>query len=168
MEEPSDADAGAGVAPKSLEFELCNVPLDTKTGLLDEDELRKRLETARAWRDPRELVVICVLAAASNVTGLSVDVPRVTAAARAALPGVVVCWDFAAAAGHTTCNLNPPGNEAATVDAAFFSPHKLWGGPGSVGVLAVKKRPPCWVSLPLQRLPLLRPLSLSLSYFLNF
>lgn len=143
MEEPSDADAGAGVAPKSLEFELCNVPLDTKTGLLDEDELRKRLEIARAWRDPRELVVICVLAAASNVTGLSVDVPRVTAAARAALPGVVVCWDFAAAAGHTTCNLNPPGNEAATVDAAFFSPHKLWGGPGSVGVLAVKKRLLC-------------------------
>lgn len=125
-----------------IEVELSTVPVDTQTGLIDEAELRARLEALRAWRG-QQLVVICVLAAASNVTGLAADVPRITASARAASPEAVICWDFAAALGHAPCNLNPPGDTMAAVDAAFFSPHKLWGGPGGVGVLAVKKRLLC-------------------------
>lgn len=153
--------AASGTGPRgAVEMELSNLPTDRQTGLLDETQFQNRLEALRAWQTCHlaedsgceatlkagpagELVVICVLAAASNVTGLCADVPKLTGLARKVLPGVIVCWDFAAAAGHRPCNLNPPGDAAASVDAAFFSPHKLWGGPGSVGVLAVKKRLLC-------------------------
>ncbi|CAE8599370.1 unnamed protein product, partial [Polarella glacialis] len=140
----SSTNAGSTGGPLEVEVELSCVPVNPSTGLMDEDDFRRRLESLRSWRTAeRELVVICMLAAASNVTGLCADVPKVTAMARTALPGAVVCWDFAASAGHQACDLNPPGEALATVDAAFFSPHKLWGGPGSVGVLAVKKELLC-------------------------
>ncbi|CAE7243491.1 ttcA [Symbiodinium natans] len=54
--------------------------------------------------------------------------------------GAIACWDFAATAGHLRPDLNPPTSPDASVDVAFFSPHKLLGGPGSVGLLLVKKR----------------------------
>jgi len=143
-----------------VEVEVSTVPVDVTTGLLDESEFRQRLEALRSWTGTAsrtdvggdgaggvtqdcQLVVICILAAASNVTGLCADVPHLTGLARGIIPGAIVCWDFAASLGHQVCNLNPPGDAAAFVDAAFFSPHKLWGGPGSVGILAVKKRILC-------------------------
>lgn len=135
-----------GVEAASMGMELSNLPIDESTGLFSEGELRTRLEYLSSWGSSEpglDVVVICVLAAASNVTGICADVPRTTASIRSACSSAVVCWDFAAAAGHRACDMNPPGCQASAVDAAFFSPHKLWGGPGSTGVLAVKKRLLC-------------------------
>ncbi len=36
--------------------------------------------------------------------------------------------------------MNPGGTPAAAKDAVFISPHKFIGGPGTPGVLAVKRR----------------------------
>lgn len=131
-----------------VEVEISNLPVDAATGLLDQDELQRRLEALSRWRSERpiqqhELIVLCIFAAASNVSGLCTDVPKVTSVTKSLLPGAMVCWDYAAAIGHLRCDLNPPGGEAVAIDAAFCSPHKLWGGPGSVGVLAVKKKLLC-------------------------
>lgn len=140
----STPESEAGV----LEVEVSNLPVDAATGLLDQEELQRRLETLSRWRAERpspqhELIVLCVFAAASNVSGLCADVPKITSMTKGLLPGAMVCWDYAAAVGHMRCDLNPPGGEAVAIDAAFCSPHKLWGGPGSVGVLAVKKKLLC-------------------------
>jgi len=143
----AQADSSDLRSTSPVEMELSSLPINNLTGLLDESEFQKRLEALRSWQEchptETELVVICVLAAASNITGLCADVARLTSLARTTLPGIIVCWDFASAAGHQPCDLNPPGDASSSVDAAFFSPHKLWGGPSSVGVLAVKKRLLC-------------------------
>ena len=44
--------------------------------------------------------------------------------------------DYASAAPYLPINVNVPGSE---VDAAFISPHKFLGGPGSSGILIIKK-----------------------------
>lgn len=135
----------------NIEVELSDLPMDTKTGLFDELALVERLKALAAWRasqdpeygEPPELVCLVVLAATSNVTGLGPSVSAVTAQVHSILPSALVCWDFAAVAGHSRHDLNPPGNPLASVDVAFLSPHKLWGGPSSAGVLIAKKRLLC-------------------------
>ncbi|CAE7627898.1 ttcA [Symbiodinium sp. CCMP2456] len=119
----------------NVELEVCTLPLDSRTGLLDEKELLERLVKVQSTKGAAS---ICVLSAASNVTGLLADVPGLTS--RIHQHGGIACWDFAATAGHLRPDLNPPAWPDASVDVAFFSPHKLLGGPGSVGLLQVKKR----------------------------
>lgn len=50
-------------------------------------------------------------------------------------------WDFAAAAPYVEIEMNPtcPEHPLAHKDAVFISPHKLVGGPGTPGVLAVRR-----------------------------
>ncbi|HVT21847.1 MAG TPA: aminotransferase class V-fold PLP-dependent enzyme [Mycobacteriales bacterium] len=75
--------------------------------------------------------------AASNVTGIVTD----TAAVARLLHrhGALSFWDFAAAAPYVEIVMAPPGDPAARLDAVFVSPHKLIGGPGTPGVLAVRR-----------------------------
>ena len=83
---------------------------------------------------------IGAFAAASNVTGLIADVAGVTALLHryAALS----VWDYATAAPHLAMDVNPLSLSGAdiAIDALFFSPHKMMGGPGSPGVLVVKRK----------------------------
>ena len=54
--------------------------------------------------------------------------------------GALAFWDFAAAAPYVDIEMTAPdGHPLAYKDAIFFSGHKFVGGPGSPGVLVVKK-----------------------------
>lgn len=75
--------------------------------------------------------------AASNVTGIRSD----TAAIATLLHqhGALSFWDFAAAAPYVPIHLGSPAEGPSYLDAVFLSPHKLVGGPGSPGVLAIRR-----------------------------
>lgn len=71
--------------------------------------------------------------AASNVTGIKSDVQAVTALLKK--HGALAFWDYAAAAPYVGIDMQVGG----ALDAVFISPHKLVGGPGTPGILVVKK-----------------------------
>ena len=102
------------------------IPLNS-TGQLDlvalEDALVKYID--RPLR-------IGSFSAASNVTGLKTDVPRVTSILKH--HGALSFWDYAAAAPYVRIDMN----DHSPLDAVFMSPHKFIGGPGTPGVLIVK------------------------------
>ena len=79
--------------------------------------------------------------AASNVTGIVSDIRAVTVLLHRY--GALSFWDYAAAGPYTDVAMNladdKPDGHLAYKDAVFLSPHKLVGGPGSPGVLVVKK-----------------------------
>ncbi len=107
------------------------IPL-AKNGQLDISVL----ETKLAQYAARELK-IGSFSAASNVTGIKTDVDRVSAMLHS--HGAVSFWDYAAAAPYLAIDMNPAKPECAK-DAVFISPHKFVGGPGTPGVLVVKKQ----------------------------
>lgn len=77
--------------------------------------------------------------AASNVTGILTD----TCAVADLLHhhGAFSFWDYAAAAPYVDIDMYPSCGQhpLAHKDAVFFSPHKLIGGPGTPGVLVVRR-----------------------------
>ncbi|MEN8163652.1 MAG: aminotransferase class V-fold PLP-dependent enzyme [Acidobacteriota bacterium] len=80
--------------------------------------------------------------AASNVTGIVSHTFSITALLHR--HGALSFWDIAAAAPYVSFNMNPhrkewPDEDTAK-DALFLSPHKFVGGPGTPGVLVVKKK----------------------------
>jgi selenocysteine lyase/cysteine desulfurase len=75
--------------------------------------------------------------AASNVTGIVTDTDAVTRLLHE--HGALAFWDFAAAAPYLEIDMTGGGDRAARKDAIFLSPHKFIGGPGTPGVLAVRK-----------------------------
>ncbi len=75
--------------------------------------------------------------AASNVTGIKTDVDKVAALLHT--HGAFSFWDYAAAAPYLAIDMNPSQSECAK-DAVFISPHKFVGGPGTPGILVVKKQ----------------------------
>jgi selenocysteine lyase/cysteine desulfurase len=81
---------------------------------------------------PRPLL-IGSFSAASNVTGIKTDVAATTALLRA--HGALAFWDYAAAGPYVGIEMNGE----APLDAVFISPHKFIGGPGTPGVLVVKR-----------------------------
>jgi selenocysteine lyase/cysteine desulfurase len=82
-------------------------------------------------------LLIGSFSAASNVTGILTD----TAAISTLLHryGALSFWDFAAAAPYVPIDMGRPADGPSYLDAVFFSPHKFLGGPGSAGVLAVRR-----------------------------
>lgn len=84
-------------------------------------------------------LLIGSFSAASNVTGIG---SKTGAIARLLHRyGALSFWDFAAAAPYVQIEMNmvEDGDPSAYKDAVFLSPHKFIGGPGTPGVLAVKK-----------------------------
>src|SRR6059058_993010 len=82
-------------------------------------------------------LLIGSFSAASNVTGIVTDTARVTRLLHS--HGALSFWDFAAAAPYVAVDMCPSGDLSAAKDAVFLSPHKLIGGPGTPGVLAVRR-----------------------------
>lgn len=76
--------------------------------------------------------------AASNVTGIISDTRAVSELLHT--HGALSFWDFAASAPYVGIEMgietDPTGNYK---DAVFISPHKLIGGPGTPGVLVVRR-----------------------------
>jgi len=79
--------------------------------------------------------------AGSNVTGASTD--TVAVATLLHRHGALSFWDYAAAGPYAVIEMNPTGegieSSLAYKDAIFLSPHKFIGGPGTPGVLVLKK-----------------------------
>ncbi|WP_295798359.1 aminotransferase class V-fold PLP-dependent enzyme [uncultured Microbulbifer sp.] len=74
--------------------------------------------------------------AASNVTGIRTDVDAVTRLLHRY--DALSFWDYAAAAPYVA--IDAQGSEpAASKDAIFISPHKFVGGPGTPGLLIVRR-----------------------------
>lgn len=107
------------------------IPL-TNLGKLDIAQLESKLEE---YSD--RSLKIGSFSAASNVTGLKTEVDQVTALLHR--HGAVSFWDYAAAAPYVEINMNPEP-ALSSKDAVFISPHKFVGGPGTPGILIVKKQ----------------------------
>ena len=77
--------------------------------------------------------------AASNVTGIKSDTHGIASLLHA--HGALSFWDFAACAPYIDIEMVPPAGVDASAfkDAVFISPHKFIGGPGTPGVLAVRR-----------------------------
>ncbi|ROU02284.1 aminotransferase class V-fold PLP-dependent enzyme [Marinobacter sp. R17] len=109
---------------------VVRIPLDDR-GQLDLASLEQALE-----RHADRSLVIGSFSAASNVTGIRTDVDAVTR--RLKRHGALAFWDYAAAGPYVAIHMQ--GETGAAKDALFLSPHKFIGGPGTPGVLVVKKQ----------------------------
>ena len=103
--------------------EVVRIPLDGKD-MLDLGALEKVLEANKG----RE--IIGSFSVASNVTGVLTDYKALYERIHA--HGGILCLDAAAASPYMNI-------DCAFYDALFLSPHKLLGGPGSCGLLVIKK-----------------------------
>ncbi len=102
-------------------------------GHIDLEALRAELENHAA-----RPLKIGSFSAASNVTGIVTD----TAAVASLLHehGALSFWDFAAAGPYVDIAMyGAPETPLAYKDAIFLSPHKYIGGPGTPGVLVVRR-----------------------------
>jgi selenocysteine lyase/cysteine desulfurase len=81
-------------------------------------------------RHARRPLKIASFSAASNVTGIVTDVEGVTRVVRR--HGALACWDYATSGPYLPIDMS-------NKDAVFLSPHKFVGGPGTPGVLVVKR-----------------------------
>ena len=95
-----------------------------------------RLEAELIAHADRPLL-IGSFSAASNVTGIRSD--TTTIATLLHRYGARSFWDYAAAAPYVPIDMSSPSEGPAYFDAVFLSPHKLIGGPGSPGVLAIRR-----------------------------
>jgi len=102
-------------------------------GRIDTDQLERELLD----RPGRELV-IGSFSAASNVTGRLSDVGGISAVLHR--HGALACWDYAAAGPHVPIRMRPAGGDPSRCpDAVFLSPHKFPGGPGTPGLLVLRR-----------------------------
>jgi selenocysteine lyase/cysteine desulfurase len=104
--------------------EVVVIPLDEQ-GALDLQVLEQQLQ-----RYQGKARLLASFSAASNVTGLKTDTGRVGALVHRY--GGRIFWDYAAAAPYM-------GIDVQDMDAVFISPHKFLGGPGTPGLLVVRK-----------------------------
>jgi selenocysteine lyase/cysteine desulfurase len=110
--------------------DLVVIPQDGD-GHIDIDRLEAEL-VAHADRPLK----IGSFSAASNVTGITSNTYRVSALLHR--HGALSFWDFAAAAPYVEINMYGD-DPLAYKDAIFLSPHKFIGGPGTPGVLVVRR-----------------------------
>ncbi len=76
--------------------------------------------------------------AASNVTGILSDTTAISSLLHR--HGALSLWDFAAAAPYVGVEMRSPETDGDDYkDAIFVSPHKFIGGPGTPGVLVVRR-----------------------------
>ncbi|MEA1902969.1 MAG: aminotransferase class V-fold PLP-dependent enzyme [Actinomycetota bacterium] len=102
-------------------------------GQIDLDELERNL----AVYAERPLK-IGSFSAASNVTGIISDTKAVAGLLHA--HGALSFWDYAASAPYVGIDMgSTSGGNGSYTDAIFISPHKMIGGPGTPGVLVVRK-----------------------------
>ncbi|MDF2728833.1 MAG: aminotransferase [Acidimicrobiia bacterium] len=102
-------------------------------GHIDLVELESRLV-----EHARRPLLIGSFSAASNVTGIISDTSAISRLLHA--HGALSFWDFAASAPYVEIEMgSSAAADGAYKDAIFLSPHKLIGGPGTPGVLVVRR-----------------------------
>lgn len=82
--------------------------------------------------------IIGSFSAASNVTGILCDQQAITRLLHRY--HALSFWDFAAAAPYVDIDMNPANDPELAKEALFLSTHKFIGGPGTPGILVVKRR----------------------------
>ncbi len=104
-------------------------------GHIDQAQLRAELQ-----RYADRPLKIGSFSAASNVTGIVSDTYGIAALLHE--HGALSFWDFAACGPYVEIDMTAPaeGAPAAYKDAIFLSPHKFIGGPGTPGVLVVRRQ----------------------------
>ena len=107
--------------------DVVSIPL-TECGQIDLGVLETQLH-----RYADRPLLLGSFSAASNVTGIKSDVQAVTGLLKQ--HGALAFWDYAAAAPYVGIDMNASN----PLDAVFISPHKFIGGPGTPGLLVVKK-----------------------------
>ncbi|CAH0490865.1 unnamed protein product [Peronospora farinosa] len=117
--------------------DIVTIPED-KHGHMDLKVLQTQLEVHAA-----RPLKIGAFSAASNLTGVLTDIDAVSALLHQ--HGSLACWDYATCAPYVDIDMNPVVTDEKRrpfvyKDAVFISGHKFIGGPGSPGVLVVKKR----------------------------
>ncbi|MBA2725827.1 MAG: aminotransferase class V-fold PLP-dependent enzyme [Actinobacteria bacterium] len=105
---------------------------EDENGAIDQGELKDRL----AEFSGRPLL-IGSFSAASNVTGVVSDTFGISGLLHD--HGALAFWDFAAAAPYVAIEMGTTTGDGIYKDAVFISPHKMIGGPGTPGVLVVRK-----------------------------
>jgi selenocysteine lyase/cysteine desulfurase len=113
--------------------DVVTIPED-QNGHIDLDALEQHL-VAHAGRP----LLIGSFSAASNVTGIVTDTHRIADLLHRY--GALSFWDFAAAAPYVDIEMNKDCSQhpQCRKDAVFVSPHKFIGGPGTPGVLVVRR-----------------------------
>ncbi|MFN8193447.1 MAG: aminotransferase class V-fold PLP-dependent enzyme [Nocardioidaceae bacterium] len=113
--------------------DVVTIPEDAD-GHIDQRRLREELE-----RHADRPLLIGSFSAASNVTGIVSDTYGIAALLHE--HGALSFWDFAACAPYVDIEMlaPPAGPASAFKDAIFLSPHKFIGGPGTPGVLVVRR-----------------------------
>ena len=105
-------------------------------GQIDQKQLVEELE-----RFKDRPLKIGSFSAASNVTGIVSDTHGIATLLHK--HGALSFWDYAAAGPYEAIEMNARGKgkngKLAYKDAVFLSPHKFIGGPGTPGILLVKK-----------------------------
>jgi len=107
--------------------EVICIPL-TESGEIDLSILKQKLKD-----NAHRSLLIGSFSAASNVTGIKSDIAAITKMLKQY--SALTFWDYAAAAPYVDINMNG----ASPKDAIFISPHKFIGGPGTPGILVIKK-----------------------------
>ncbi|WP_137170171.1 aminotransferase class V-fold PLP-dependent enzyme [Marinomonas sp. FW-1] len=115
---------------RELGIEVIRIP-ESESGDVCLVTLEKQLQANKNKR------LIGSFSAASNVTGILCDQDAITALLHRY--NALAFWDFAAAAPYVTLDMNPSSDPTLAKDAMFFSTHKFIGGPGTPGILVVKK-----------------------------
>lgn len=110
--------------------EVIEIGLDDN-GLIDIEDLRRRLETYRHANRP----ILGSFSASSNVTGISSDTRGISQLLHQY--GGFACFDFAASGPYEKIDMR--SGKFDGYDAIFLSPHKFLGGPGSPGILLMRK-----------------------------
>lgn len=97
------------------------------------------MRAASAAQRRRHPLILGCFSAASNVSGITLDIPAVSRILHGV--GGLAMFDCAAYASHRSVTMNIPTLDPAShADAIFLSPHKWLGGPGAPGVLLAKRR----------------------------
>ena len=113
--------------------DVITIPEDSD-GHIDVTELERQL-VAHADRP----LLIGSFSAASNVTGIVSDTHGISQLLHE--HGALAFWDFAASGPYVEIEMNPTCAEhpLAYKDAVVVSPHKFVGGPGTPGILAIRR-----------------------------
>jgi selenocysteine lyase/cysteine desulfurase len=114
--------------------EVVRIPEDAD-GHIDQTALERELE-----RYADRPILIGAFSAASNVTGIVSDTYGISALLHR--HGALAVWDFAAAGPYVDIDMVAPAgvDPLAYKDAIVLSPHKFVGGPGTPGVLAIRRQ----------------------------
>jgi selenocysteine lyase/cysteine desulfurase len=112
------------------------IPMNSK-GELALDILEEKLNKAKHIE--KRKLIIGSFSAGSNVTGLLNNPGPIASVCHKY--GCYACFDYAAAAPYVNIKMASTNedDELSYLDAIYISPHKFVGGPGTPGILCIKK-----------------------------